>query len=139
MGKKRILIVDDEKAFGTMVKLNLEGNDMYEVCVEPNPELCLTRIQECTPDLILLDVVMPEIDGVEVARRIKNDQRFRKIPIVFLTGILTKEEVLLRKGVMDGYTVIAKPISTEELIRSIEENLPNVTVDRESSCDGDIR
>ncbi|SRR6266487_6580581 len=79
--------------------------------------------QSFKPDLILLDISMPQTDGGEVAARIQSDPALRRIPVVFLTALVTKAET--KSGLeIEGHPFLAKPISFEELIESIEENLP---------------
>jgi len=79
------------------------------------------------PDLILLDIAMPDTDGGEVAARIQSDPGLRRIPIVFLTALVTKAEG--ESGLrIQGHPFLAKPISLSDLIKGIEENLPARTV-----------
>jgi len=79
--------------------------------------------QSFKPDLILLDISMPQTDGGEVAARIQSDPALRRIPVVFLTALVTKAET--KSGLeIEGHPFLAKPISFEELIESIEKNLP---------------
>ena len=120
MEKKKILIIDDEKDFTQLVKLNLELTGKYEVRVENKSSLALSTAKQHKPDLILLDVIMPDIAGGEVAYQLKNDTNTKDIPIIFLTAAATKEEAGRGKG---EYPFVAKPASTEELIDCIEQNL----------------
>jgi CheY-like chemotaxis protein len=74
------------------------------------------------PDLILLDIVMPETDGGEVAARIQADPELQETPIIFLTALVTKAEA--KAGLrIQGHPFLAKPISIPELMNGIEENL----------------
>src|SRR6185503_21291437 len=72
--KKRVLIIDDEASFARMVKLNLEKSGEFEVRVENKPTYALAAAREFKPDLILLDVIMPAMDGGDVANQIKRDR-----------------------------------------------------------------
>ena len=123
MEKKRILIVDDEFGFTRLVKLNLEATGRYEVRTENKGSRTLTIAKEFRPDLILLDILMQDMEGGEVASQLKDDAVTRKIPIVFLTGVVKKEEVEKSDGDIGGYFFIAKPVSTEELINQIERSI----------------
>jgi CheY-like chemotaxis protein len=122
MGKK-ILIIDDEEYFTRMVKLNLEKTGKYEVKTENKGALGLAAAKEFKPDLILLDILMQDLEGGEVAKQIKNDKDTKGIPIVFLTAIATKEQVDASRGVIGGYPFIAKPVFEGELIDCIERNI----------------
>lgn len=123
MEKKKILLVDDEEAFGRMVKLNLEKTGEYEVKIETKGAQALDSVKEFRPDLILLDIVMPDVDGAEIARQIESEEALKNIPLVFLTAIAKEDEVVSEGGIIGGYPFIAKPVTTEKLIDSIKRNI----------------
>ena len=124
MKKKKILIIDDEKDFTELVKLNLEATDKYIVWAENKGAAGLAVAREFEPDLILLDIMMPDIGGDQVAHQIKDDPSVKNIPIVFLTAVAEKENVASwGRYFIPGYPFIAKPVSAKELIGCIEENL----------------
>ena len=93
MEKKKILIIDDEKSFAEIIKLHLEDTGKYETMVEMKGGNGLARAIEYKPDLILLDIIMPDKSGDKVAAELKNNENTAGIPIVFLTAIVTEEEV----------------------------------------------
>ena len=76
------------------------------------------------PDLIVLDFSMPDVDGSEVAQMMMDDEEVKKIPLVFLTSIVTDEDVKPGRGLIGGIRFIAKLQSLRTLIASIEENIP---------------
>lgn len=120
--RKRILIVDDEASFARMVKLNLEKTGAYEVRVENKATYAVPAAREFKPDVILLDVIMPAMDGGDVANQIKRDRHLKGTPIIFLTATVSKREagdVGFNSG---GELFLAKPISVETLIHCIEEH-----------------
>lgn len=123
MAKKKILIVDDEEDFAKLVKLNLERTGNYEVRVEFQGIKAIVAAREFRPNLILLDILMPGMDGGEVAETIRDDKDLKNIPIVFLTAATTKKEVSSHGGIIGGRPFIAKPVSVEELISCIEKNI----------------
>ena len=90
--KKRILIIDDEESFTQLVKLNLEASGKYEVMTENKGSLGLVATKQFKPDLILLDLIMPDMGGGELSGQLESDEETKNIPIVFLTAIMTKEE-----------------------------------------------
>ena len=121
--KACILIIDNNRDFTHSAKLALEKTGRYFVGEENDPGKAHQTAQGLQPDLILLDIAMPETDGGEVAARIQSDPTLRRIPIVFLTALVTQAEG--RSGLrIQGHPFLAKPISLPELIRGIEENLP---------------
>jgi CheY-like chemotaxis protein len=121
--KPRILIIDNSRDFTYSAKLALERTGRYSVWEENEPARAHQTAQHVKPDLILLDIVMPETDGGEVAARIESDPTLDQTPIVFLTALVTKAEA--RSGLqIQGHPFLAKPINIPELVAGIERNLP---------------
>ncbi|MEE9605134.1 MAG: response regulator [Candidatus Scalindua sp.] len=85
--------------------------------------LAYASAQQFQPDLIMLDVAMPDVDGGEVAARILDDENLKNIPIVFLTAILKKEEAESTGSNIAGRTFLAKPVKLDDLITCIENKL----------------
>ena len=125
MAKKKILIVDDEAGLTRMVKLNLEATGLFEVEVQNNPLQAVETAKRFKPDLALLDVMMPEIGGAEVARRIRAEAMFKNVPIIFMTAAITTEELGASLGTMGGETFLAKPVDSKDLVRYIQMKLSN--------------
>jgi len=123
MDKRKILIVDDERGFSEMVKLNLESTDKYEVKIEINSSNALMAAREYLPDLILLDVIMAKMEGPDVATAIREDPVLKETPTVFLTATVTQKEVDDGDGMIGGHPFIAKPSSLEILLATIKKNL----------------
>ncbi len=121
--KKRILVVDDEPALTRMVKMNLERTGDYEVRTENQGAKVVTAVREFWPDLILLDVMMPDMSGDEVSQQLREDPVLAGIKVVFMTAIVTKEETSEMGGNIGGNEFLAKPVKTEELIATIERLL----------------
>jgi CheY-like chemotaxis protein len=121
--KPRILIIDNNRDFTLSAKVGLERTGRYAVSEENEPARAHQTAQRVKPDLILLDIAMPETDGGEVAARIESDPALRRIPVVFLTALVTKAEV--RSGLeIQGHPFLAKPISIPDLVAGIERYLP---------------
>ena len=118
--KPKILIVDDEGGFTILSKLKSFAE--YEICEENNSARALETARKFEPDLILLDVVMPGLDGGDVAAQIQNDPILKHVPIVFLTAIVTERETE-KRGLFGGYPFIAKPVTLEKLAENIEKYL----------------
>src|SRR6266403_2913826 len=126
--KARILIIDDSRDFTYSAKRALERSRRYSVWEENDPAKAHQTAQRVKPDLILLDIAMPETDGGEVAARIESDPTLHRTPVVFLTALVTKSEV--RSGLqIQGHPFLAKPISIPELVAGIERNLPALSHD----------
>ncbi len=120
---KKILLIDDEEDFCHFVKLNLEDTGKFEVSTATNGSEGLELAKEKRPDLILLDLLMPIMDGSEVAEHLLKDEATKNIPIVFVTALTRKKEVDSHYGTIGGRTFLAKPVTPEELIKCIERVL----------------
>jgi DNA-binding response OmpR family regulator len=127
MSKKRILLIDDEPDFTNLLKLFLEKTGDYDVKEENRGEHALAAARAFRPDLILLDVMMPDTDGGQVAARLMADAKLKDTPVVFLTAVVAEEEAKRRQGRIGGRPFIAKPAGPEEILSSIEEHLPKST------------
>jgi len=123
MSQKRILVVDDEANITELLKLNLEKTGRYSVRTANKGAEVLGAARDFMPDLILLDIMMPGMDGGDVAAQIKSEPAFKRTPIVFLTAVVKKEEVEAHAGVIGGFPYIAKPLDMKGVVRVIEENL----------------
>ena len=122
--KKKILVVDDERNITAFLKTYLEQTGKYEVRTENSGTAGMETAKAFGPDLMVLDIMMKDMSGDAMADKIKNDPVLRKTPIVFLTGIVTKEEVQANGGKIGGYPYLAKPIlSMHELLDCIEANI----------------
>jgi len=122
MEKTRLLIVDDEENITQILKLNLE-EEGYEVHVENQGSSCVAVARQFKPDLVLLDIVMLDMEGSEVANRLRADAQTKEIPIVFLTATAKNDEVNAGGGIIGGYPFIAKPASVEQIIKVIEKHV----------------
>ena len=121
--KRRILIVDNDHNTTHLVKVLLERTGRYLVVEENDGAKAHQSARNFRPDLILLDVVMPETGGGEVAARIEADPELHNTPIVFLTALVTRAEA--KSGLhIQGHPFLAKPVSIPELINAIEQHLP---------------
>lgn len=123
MTKKRILIIDDEKDLCRMVKLNLERTKQYEVSFATDGRSGIEAAREQKPDLILLDIRLPGMSGGEIAEELLEDPSTSTVPIIFLTALVKKKEVAKQSGYISGRPFIAKPVTAQNLIKRIEEEL----------------
>jgi len=123
MNKRKILIIDDEKGFSELVKLNLESTNRYEVAIETDSSNALVAIRLHHPDLILLDVIMAKKEGPDVEHEIREDPDLKEIPTVFLTATVTQKEVDEGGGMIGGHPFVAKPSSLDVLLDAIEKNM----------------
>ena len=123
MTKKKILVVDDEGGITRMLKRNLEATNHYTVRAENSGTAAVAAAAEFLPDLILMDVMMPGMDGGDVAAKIKENKNLSHIPIIFLSAIVKKEETEPTGSDIGGLTFLAKPVKIEDLVTCIEKHL----------------
>ncbi|MBW2574995.1 MAG: response regulator [Deltaproteobacteria bacterium] len=124
--KKRILVVDDEPDFAAIVQGNLE-KEGFEVEIAYNGVEGLEKVRSNPPDAVVLDVMMPEMDGYKVCRELKADEKYADIPVVLLTAVAS-HVTSTRYSHQDGMSTeaddyIAKPASAEEITASIKRLL----------------
>lgn len=118
MTKKHILIVDDDKNMLKMLHLFLR--DEYEVTMVDSGKLALEAVIKHTPDLILLDYMMPLFDGPHVLEIIRKREESRNVPVLFLTSVTDKEKIIECLSLNpQGYLI--KPISRSELLQRVAE------------------
>ena len=121
MGAKRILIIDDEVGLTHLLQVNLQRAGAYQVRFVNRGSEALEAAREFRPDLVLLDVVMPDMDGGQVAAELQDDAQLKHTPIVFLTAIVSKGEAKTHRGVIGGLPFLAKPVSVQDVVRCIEQ------------------
>ena len=119
---KKILVVDDEVGFTRLLKMNLEKSGDYQVMVENNSRSAVQVATEFKPDVIVLDVVMPGMDGGDVSAALRRDAYLSQIPIIMLTALVSNDEVGSESVVQAGDKImLGKPVDLDRLIRCIEE------------------
>src|SRR3982074_1648422 len=121
--KKRILVVDDQASDTRLLKLYLERTNDYVVKEENDAKAALSTAEEFKPDLILLDVMMPGVDGGELAARFQASAKLKAVPPVFLTAEVTKEEVNAGGGLVGGVPFLAKPVVLSEVVACLKQHL----------------
>ena len=123
MNTKRILVVDDEPSVTRSLKLNLESAGGYDVFAENHATNALAAARIFGPDLVLLDVMMPGMDGGEVAAKFRADPLLRKTPVVFLTAIVSNAETDGHEMESGGDVFLAKPVDMAELRKTMEAHI----------------
>jgi two-component system, cell cycle response regulator DivK len=120
--KKRILVVEDQEDNRQILR-DLLGTTDYEVIEAENGEEALAAVAKQRPDLILMDIQLPIMDGYEVTRRIKADPALRSIPIIAVTSYaLSGDEAKARLAGCDDF--VPKPYSPRQLLAKIRQYLP---------------
>lgn len=118
-----IMIVDDVAENLTLL-LAILGNEGYNLRAYPNGQMALDGAFQDPPDLILLDVMMPDLDGYEVCRRLKADQRFHAVPIIFISALSATFDKI-KAFEAGGVDYIPKPFQTAEVLARVKVHLEN--------------
>ncbi|EMS81462.1 MULTISPECIES: response regulator transcription factor [Desulfotignum] len=126
MGKQTVLIVDDEPDFVTMLKQDLHSEG-YAVEVAYNGVEAIQKVKQSPPDIIVLDIMMPEKDGFAVCSELKNDDRYADIPIILLTAVsdhVSSSQYSHSQALdVEADDYLSKPASFEEILESIRSLL----------------
>ncbi|MBP7088807.1 MAG: response regulator [Candidatus Omnitrophica bacterium] len=118
---KKILVVDDEPQLVELLKIRLEAND-YEVLVASDGQEGLKMARNKKPDLIILDLMLPKIDGFTVCRMLKFDEKYKNIPIIMFTARAQETDKKLGREV-GANEYITKPFDPQVLLKKIEDLL----------------
>ncbi len=113
--KKRILVVDDEPDIVTLVKSRLEANG-YEVVSAYNGKDGLEKAEEAQPDMILLDLMMPIMDGYEAGQKLKENPKTKDIPIILFTAAAAEEVAKKGADTIEAIDYVVKPFDDAALL-----------------------
>jgi len=116
----RVLVIDDEPGFTKMIKLNLESTGQYRVETLNESRKANEVARDFQPHIILLDVVMPEADGGDVATSLRSRSLTKHIPIIFISAMVSQKESKSGLYESGGEHFLAKPVSTETLRGAIQ-------------------
>ncbi len=122
MEKKRVMIVDDEEDFLELIKANLEMTGNYEVMTLSDAAGLISSVRSFKPHIILLDIIMPHVDGVEACKILNSDPNTARIPIIIMSALYSDKDKLMmyKLGVVD---FMPKPIEKDDLVVKIEKAL----------------
>ncbi len=123
--KKKILLVDDDESITRTLKLFLDRRGGYEVRTENRGSQAVQAARDFQPDLIVLDIVMPDADGGGIAQDLGEDPVLKDVPVVFLSAIIKENEIGGQGTAVGdgGHTYLAKPVEPDALIVHIQERL----------------
>ncbi len=130
---KQIVMIDDEADICSIVTSVLERTKRFKVLSSTHAKEGIELARTCKPDLVMLDVMMPEMEGTQIANILCEDEALKDVPIVFVTAIaipmaflsslVRNDELKQKAGKSGGYFFIQKPISPNELIQRLDEIL----------------
>lgn len=122
VNKKKILVVDDEDDMLVLLEKRLTWA-CYEVIKASGGYEAVQKAKIWKPDLILLDIMLPDIDGGEVLELLKEDPDTKNIPVVFLTALFTKDDKKEKGNMLGGNVYLSKTFETEELLNVVKNNI----------------
>ncbi len=117
---KKVLIIDDDEFFVSIVKYYLKLSGKYAVFNSADGQEGLTMVKRIKPDLILLDILMPNMIGTDVMERLLEDRTTQDIPVIFVTGAVTKDDIKTQGAIVGGKRFLAKPVSYGDLMATVE-------------------
>ncbi len=120
--KPIILIIDDEKDFCHFMRMNLESTNKYKIFVSTNAKSGIKTAIRKKPDLVLLDIMMPNISGFEVLQKLKENINTTSIPVIMLTALSDDESVGKAMGLY-SHEYIVKPVEMDSLVSKIDSIL----------------
>ncbi len=122
-GKQTVIVVDDEAETAAMLGTMLQVSG-YDVLRAHSPAKAMSLIQHHNPDLVLLDIMMPGVSGLELCRYLRRDPRYRELPVVIISAKSQPEDI--REGMNAGATAyLTKPVAMKTLIQTIGTSLEN--------------
>ena len=125
--KRRILMVDDDEIMLSTMKRYIEGTGRFEVRTQSKSTKLRDALSDYSPELIILDLMMPDMDGGDLAAMLKNDARTKNTPVLFFTSSVSKEEIEKSGGTIAGHTFMAKPCEGRALLKKIDQLLADAT------------
>jgi len=127
-GLPRLLVVDDDDAFRAFLE-ELLSRSQYEVLTAANGKEGISLAMQEIPDLIILDVMMPDMSGGMAAHYLSENISTQSIPIIFLTSIISEDQEMIVDNREGNYQFLAKPIRVEHLLEEIVKCLKSDTAD----------
>jgi len=120
MGKKKVMVIDDEPDFLSIVKTNLEETNSYEVKTLSSAKNLISEVYSFEPDVILLDMLMPAVGGVEACTILNEDPIGQRIPIIIISALFKDQDKYsaYKEGIND---YLVKPVGKNDLIAAIEK------------------
>lgn len=133
----KLLLVDDEPGIRVSVKEYLQEVGGFEVQVASNANEALQMLEKQTPDLVISDVMMPQLDGYEFLKKLRDDPRFKNLPVIFLTARgMTTDRIKGYQAGVDAY--LSKPFEPDELVAMVENLLGRRTANSETTSSSEL-
>jgi len=133
----QLLLVDDEPGVRISVKEYLQEVGGFDVQVASNANEALQMLEKQTPDLVISDIMMPQLDGYEFLKKLRDDPRFKNLPVIFLTARgMTTDRIKGYQAGVDAY--LSKPFEPDELVAMVENLLGRRTANNETTSSTEL-
>lgn len=133
----QLLLVDDEPGVRISVKEYLQEVGGFDVQVASNANEALQMLDKQTPDLVISDIMMPQLDGYEFLKKLRDDPRFKNLPVIFLTARgMTTDRIKGYQAGVDAY--LSKPFEPDELVAMVENLLDRRTANNETTSSSEL-
>ena len=120
--RRRVLIIDDEEEFTELLSMNLLRTGQFEIGIVNDATKAVDYARSFKPDIILLDIVMPGIDGGDVASQLRSDPALGNIPVVLVSALVSNSEIGDDEIAQSGdRIVLAKPVKMDKLLRIVDQ------------------
>ena len=122
---KRLMIIDDEPGFTQMLAMNLKLSERFEIEVVNDARKALRKTVAFQPDIVLLDVIMPHLDGGDILTLLRSEPTLEGLPIILLTALVSKDQTVAGMGVAEevGLVMLSKTTKFDTLLKVIDSNL----------------
>ena len=118
--KKPVLVVDDDTRITDFLKLAIEDSGEFEVTVMNQPLKAVETAKRIQPVFVFLDVEMPHLTGGDIAFQMRSEVSLKNVPIVFLTGMATEEDIK-ESNLIAGYPFLVKPVKSEQVLECLRK------------------
>ena len=133
----KLLLVDDEPGIRLSVKEYLQEVGGFDVQVASNANEALQMLEKQTPDLVISDIMMPQLDGYEFLKKLRDDPRFKNLPVIFLTARgMTTDRIKGYQAGVDAY--LSKPFEPDELVAMVENLLGRRSANNETTSSTEL-
>jgi CheY-like chemotaxis protein len=122
--KTKLLVVDDDEAVLAALKTKLERTGRFEVFTANGGDEALRRVREVSPDVVMSDIDMPDMDGGELAQALREKPATAKLPVIFLSSMVSPTEATRYSG---GSPILSKRTTVEEVVKTVEQVLKQST------------
>jgi CheY-like chemotaxis protein len=134
MSRPRLLLIDDDKRLTEVLEMAFEDDGSYELLIENDSTAAIQTAKDFRPDVILLDIVMPEMDGGDVSAMLQDEPELKETPVIIVSALVRKEDAGSEGSVeLRGRSMLPKPYHFDRLKEIIDLKLAEVKASKEDT------